>query len=189
MNNVLKRREEIYDYFHASQTCQQHFLDPAREEEYVAYYTSMYLLQDSTESLSWHRGQGFAQEPFQAYLEFWGVMQAVTIQQDSIAEIFEVITGNKLESKTLLSWSEIRSIRNTCAGHPAKRNLPKRVPPTRSFMGRTFGGYESFRYERWEQGVGTTFPDVKLAALLDAYALEAEAKLVEIFNTMRSQWP
>ena len=35
---------------------------------------------------------------------------------------------------------------------------------------------------------GTTHPDVKLAALLDAYVVEAEAKLVEILNFMR-MWP
>lgn len=189
MDNVARRREEIYDYFHANQACQKYFFDSAHEDEYVAYYNSMYLLHDSTESLSWHRTQGFANDPLQAYLEFWGLMQAVIIQQDSIAEIFEVITGNELDSKTFLSWSEIRNLRNVCAGHPAKRDRPIRLPLTRSFMGRGFVGYESFKYERWERGVGTTYPDVKLAALLDAYAVEAEAKLMEILNAMRTRWP
>jgi hypothetical protein len=189
MDNVGNRREEIYNYFHANQACQIYFFDSAHEDEYVAYHNSMHLLHDSTESLWCHRKQGFASDPHQAYLEFWGLMQAVIIQQDSIAEIFEVITSNELDSKNLVSWSEIRNLRNICAGHPAKRDRPKRLPLTRSFMGRMFGGYESFKYERWEQGVGTTYPNVKLAALLDAYAVEAEAKLVEIFNVMRNRWP
>lgn len=188
MDNIANRREEIYNYFHANHACQKYFFDSAHEDEYVGYYNSMYLLHDSTESLWWHRKQGFARDPLQAYLEFWGLMQAVTIQQDSIVEIFKVITGNELDSKTLLSWSEIRNLRNVCAGHPAKRDRPKRLPLTRTFMGRMFGGYESFKYERWEQGVGTTHPDVKLAALLDAYAVEAEAKLVDILNGMRTRW-
>ena len=187
MENVWNRREEIYNYFHANQGCQNYFSDPAHEDEHVAYYNSMYLLQDSTESMWCHRRQGFASDPHQAYLEFWGLMQAAIIQQDSIIEIFEVITGTEFDSKSLVSWSEIRNLRNICAGHPAKRDRPK--PLTRSFMGRNFGGYESLKYERWEKGVGTTYPNVKLAALLDAYAVEAEAKLGEILNAMHTRWP
>lgn len=189
MENVENLREKIYNCFHANEACQKYFFSPAHEDEYVAYYNSMYLLKDSTESLSWHRTQGFARDPLQAYLEFWGLMQAIIIQQDSISEIFELITGNKLDSKSCLAWSEIRNIRNLCAGHPAKRDRPKRLPLARTFMGRMFGGYETFKYERWEQGVGTTHPDVKLAALLDMYAVEAEAKLVEILDAMRTRWP
>ena len=54
---------EIYDYFHANQACQKYFFDSAHEDEYVAYYNSMHLLHDSTESLWCHRRQGFARDP------------------------------------------------------------------------------------------------------------------------------
>jgi hypothetical protein len=189
MNTVLTRREDIYNYFHANQACQKYFFDDSRETEFVAYYTSMYLLQDSTESLCWHRKQGFSTDACQAYLELWGVLQAVIIQQDSIAEMFHVVTGGKMDAKPLVSWCEIRHFRNVCAGHPVKRDLPKKTPLTRSFMGRRFGGYDSFTYEQWEQGVGTTHPRKNLGALLDGYATEAEAKLTQILVTMRSRWP
>ena len=189
MNVVLDRREEIYNYFHANKACQKYFFDSAHEAEFVAYYNSMYLLQDSTESICWHRHQGFSRDSHQAYLELWGILQAVIIQQDSIAEIFEVITGDELDSRSLVAWSEIRRLRNVCAGHPAKRDRPIALPLTRCFMGRMFGGYDTFTYEQWEQGGGTTHPKVKLGALFDSYAVEAESALSKILGFMRARWP
>lgn len=189
MDTVLDRRGEIYDYFHANQACQKHFFDGTHEAEYVAYYNSMYLLQDSTESLWSHRRRGFSDDPHQAYLELWGVFQAVIIQQDSIAEIFEVMTGSELKRKGLTTWVELRHLRNVCAGHPAKRDRPKSVPLTRSFLGRMFGGYGTLKYEQWEPGVGTTHPQVRLGELLDSYAVEAERVLSRVLECMHARWP
>lgn len=189
MDAILDRREEIYNYFHGNQACQQYFFDSFHEGDFVAYYNSMYLLQDSTESLWWHRCHGFSSDPYHAYIELWGVLQAVIIQQDSIAELFLVIKGVRLDSSPLTSWSNIRNLRNICAGHPAKRDRPKGRALVRSFMGRMFGNYDSFKYEQWEQGVGRTHPEVELGGLIDAYAIEAEAKLLEILEAMRERWP
>ncbi len=55
-------------------------------------------------------------------------------------------------------------------------------------MGRSFGGYDSISYERWEQGVGTTHPAINLGALLDGYEVEAESKLSEILDGLRAKW-
>ena len=41
MDAVLDRRGEIYDYFNASQSCQDYFFDDAHEAKHVAYYNSM----------------------------------------------------------------------------------------------------------------------------------------------------
>ncbi len=191
MDAVAERRTEIYDYFHSSPSCQQYFRDRAHEAEYVAYYNSMYLLQDSTEALWQHRERGFSPDPLIAYIEFWGVMQAAIIQQDSITEIHEVMVGKPLDARTanLPSWLKVRELRNTCAGHPAKKDRPKAAPLTRTFMGRAFGGYDAIRYEQWEAGAGTTHPSVLLGALLDAYAIEAEAQLTNVLAAMKTRWP
>ncbi len=191
MDAVADRRTEIYDYFHSSASCQEYFLDHAHEREYVAYYNSMYLLQDSTEGLRQHRERGFSPDPLIAYIEFWGVMQAVIIQQDSITEIHEVMVGNPLDAKAanLTSWLKVRKLRDICAGHPAKKDRPKAAPLTRTFMGRAFGGYDAIRYEQWEAAAGTTHPSVPLGALLDAYAVEAEAQLAKVLAAMKARWP
>jgi hypothetical protein len=96
MDQILETREEIYDYFQSNKACQAFFFSVSREERYVAYYTSMYLILDATESLWVHRNKGFAADPMKHILEFWGVMQAIVIQQDSIGELYWAINDQKL---------------------------------------------------------------------------------------------
>jgi hypothetical protein len=139
MLRIVNRRQEIYDYFHNNRECQEFFFNAAQEERYAAYYTSMYLVQDTSESLLDHRARGFSPNPHAAYIEFWGVMQALIIQQDSISELYQAVSAAPLDVRTLNSWQAVRTLRNACAGHPAKKNLPKNFPVTRTFMGHRFG--------------------------------------------------
>lgn len=190
MDRIGMRRSEIYEHFQGSAAGVE-LADPRNEEAYVAYYTGMYLLQDSTEALTQHRSVGFSADPLQAYIEFWGVMQAVIIQQDAIKEIHRVVFDRELDAKALdlVKWTELRKLRNVCAGHPARRQLPKSSPLTRSFMARGFGNYEEIKYEQWEADTGRSFPRVALDSLLDGYATEAETVLVTILDGMRQRWP
>jgi hypothetical protein len=189
MREIEEIRSAIYDYFHGTNNCQSYFFDPAHQEVFVAYYNSMYLLQDASESLWEHRETGFSSNPLRAYLEFWGVMQAVIIQQDSIAEIYEITTGKALNPRGMKAWPKIRVIRNICAGHPVRKDRPKTTPLTRSFMGRNFGGYDEITYEQWQQNLGSTHPRVKLGTLLEEYAAEAAERLNEAFSAMKKRWP
>jgi hypothetical protein len=188
LDKIGQRRDDIYNYFHSSSIYKNYFA--AHNEEFVAYYNSMYLLQDSTESLSQHRERGFATDALLRYLEFWGVTQAVIIQQDAIAQIYEVVFGKPLDTKNLQYWGKIRELRNVCVGHPAKKALPKH-PLSRSFMGRHFGDYDLITYELWTQGSRdpAPHPRVPLGALLDACAAEAEAQLSAVLVEMKKRWP
>jgi len=116
-------------------------------------------------------------------------MQALIIQQDSISDLYEAVTSAELDIRALDSWQAVRTLRNACAGHPAKRDRPKNFPVTRTFMGRRFGGYPAITYEQWQAQGGISHPTVKLAALTDGHAKEAEAKLVEVLQSMKEQWP
>jgi len=189
MLRIATRREEIYNHFHGSAACQQFFFAAAQEERFAAYYTSMYLLHNTTESLMMHRSKSFSSDPFEAYIEFWGVMQALIIQQDSISELHEAVTGSRLEPSKLASWQSLRTVRNICAGHPAKKNLPKTSPVSRTFMGRGFGDYSAITYEQWQSGGSISHPAVDLGALIDSYSTEAEVQLTAVLQSMKRQWP
>jgi len=166
MKHILDVREEIYDYFHGSSECQKYFfrsdgeglvdivsnddiIKTNSEDAYAAYYTSMYLIKDTGEAIFSHMDKGFATDPWQAYIEFWGVMQALFIQQDAICELHKAVKGEKLEKKNepekFRAWNELRDFRNLCAGHPAKRGSGM---PKRTFMGRSFGTYSAIKYEK-----------------------------------------
>ena len=47
MKNVLEVREEIYNQFHNSSALESYFSKPENADKFAAYYTSMYLIQDS----------------------------------------------------------------------------------------------------------------------------------------------
>lgn len=135
-----------------------------------------------------HRASGFSQEPLAAYLEFWGIMQTIIIQQDSLKELHEAITGSSLNSSSMTSWQEIRMFRNIAAGHPARRDRPKSTPLTRSFLGRKFGNYNQLTYEKWST-TGIEHPKINLGKLVDNYASEASDIAQQILNTMQQRWP
>jgi hypothetical protein len=149
----------------------------------------MYLIQDTGEAVSQHVLRGFSSEPLTAYLEFWGVMQAIIIQQDAVVELHQAIMGKKPHVETKSAWQELRDIRNICAGHPARRahGLPA---PQRSFMGRSFGNYDRIQYELWDARSGqTSHPSFNLRKLMGAYDVEAEDILLQVLARMKSNWP
>ncbi|MDO9529799.1 MAG: hypothetical protein Q7J27_11680 [Syntrophales bacterium] len=189
MENIIERREQIYDHFHHSDACGKFFFSDEQEERYAAYYTSMYLLQDTTESLIAHRKKGFSNDPYIAYIEFWGIMQAIIIQQDALCELYEAVTGSKLDTRNKQHWQSLRNLRNICAGHPAKKDRTKASPLIRSFMGRGFGDYSSVMYEKWESGSETSHPEVYLGGLIDKYAHETKMVISNILSSLKKQWP
>jgi hypothetical protein len=180
-------RTAIYNHFQSSQRCQTHFFAKSNEPAYVAYYNSMYLLQDTTETLFVHRAKDFSPLPMEAYLEFWGVMQALIIQQDSICELYHSIFGVQPSKVGFNSWPRIRELRNLCAGHPARKTHGS--PLTRSFMGRNFGNYAQISYEQWAQGSGQSHHSVALGQIVDGYIPEAEGLLKLVLGEMQRQWP
>jgi hypothetical protein len=187
MDQLLAVREEIYDHFQASPACDLYFIqNEANQDTYAAYYTSMYLLQDTGEALMTHRAKGFSTEPMQGYIEFWGVMQAMFIQQDALGELYKVVMDQERDASVLAAWQELRTLRNVCAGHPANRGKQ----PQRTFMGRSFGDYLRIQYESWDSATRQlSHPVVDLGALFDQYAQEATNILISILAEMRRKWP
>lgn len=97
MDQILAARLKIYDQFHGSAAGTEHFFKDEHAGAYAAYYTAMYLIQDTGESVWAHMKRGFSSDPHIAYIEFWGVMQAIFIQQDAISELYEAVIGSKLQ--------------------------------------------------------------------------------------------
>ena len=192
MERIIELREKTYDLFHGSKSCEKYFFDYAHADEYAAYYTAMYLLQDSTESLWRHRKVGFNKDSLLGYIEIWGVLQAIIIQQDSIETIYRVLNGKDLKVSQGTKWFEARNIRNLYSGHPINKGekKDKKKNIERSFMGRDFGGYDVLMVEVWNKKKNKTeFRDIKLGKLIDDYALEAGSYLQEIIDAFPIKWP
>jgi hypothetical protein len=191
MDQILAVRSKIYDQFHGSNAGPGHFFKDDHAEAYAAYYTAMYLIQDTGESVWSHMKRGFSSDPWLAYIEFWGVMQAIFIQQDAIKELYHAVTGSKLPiPKEDSEWSKIRDVRNLCAGHPAKRAIG--VPAIqRTFMGRCFGHYGRIQYELWDARAAThpSHPAFNLGAMIKAYDAEGAQALNTVLCALVTKWP
>lgn len=63
MDTVLKRRSEIYDQFHGSSAGPDYFFKDAHADEYAAFYSSMFLIQDTGEAVGTRTRRGFSADP------------------------------------------------------------------------------------------------------------------------------
>lgn len=199
MERVLDGREAIYDFFDSSKSCQEYFFHAGHEDNFAAYHTSMVLLQDTAEAILAHRAKDFPDIPLQAYIEFWGIMQVVFIQQDALGELYRVIRGEKLELGGFPFWEEIRKKGNDLAGRPAKEDRPGKHGVRREFFRAYAIKYSGVRFEQYTEsgptvrrifddtGI-TTVAAFGLGDLIAGYAGEADGVLQGILSCMESRW-
>lgn len=192
MDRLLRVRSAIYDHFHASGIREDYFLQPGRRDTFAQYETAMLLLQDTGEALWTHRRREFSTSAMAAYIEVWGVMQAVVIQQDALIELAlslgaPAVTGGD-------AWKEIRDFRNLLVGHPANKKSVRKVSiaggALRTFMGRQQKTYRELTYEVWDGGAEKVrHPTVDLGKMIDSYETEAAGHLAAVLDHMRTVWP
>lgn len=200
MERLLEARDAIYAQFHASSAGRAHFFLDENAEDYAAYYTAMYLIQDTGEAVYMHAKQGFAASSMAAYIEFWGVMQAIQIQQDAIGELYGAIVGRKARPTAGPGWKTLRNFRNLVAGHPANRSHGVSATQ-RAFMGRHRHSYEHLTYEVFDATAartappaagplrGISHPVVDLRQKITDYESEAVSILGTVLSSMRARWP
>ncbi|MFA7262386.1 MAG: hypothetical protein WC068_05130 [Caulobacter sp.] len=187
MDRLLGLRSEVYDHFHGSTIRDDLFLAPGNRDRFAQYETAMLLIQDTGEALWSHRRRDFSASAMMAYIEVWGVMQAVVIQQDALLELAAAIGAPK--PTTGPAWDAIRDFRILLAGHPANKRSPAKRP-LRAFMGRQPTSYRELTYELWDAAADcTTFPQANLGQMLDAYESEAADELAAILAHMKHSWP
>lgn len=192
MDRLLSVRRDIYDHFHASNIRTDLFLASGNRDRFAQYETAMLLMQDTGEALWTHMRRDVSTSPMAAYIEFWGVMQAVIIQQDSLVELAVALGAPK--PSTGPAWEAIRDFRNLLAGHPANKISGRKSPgakaPLRAFLGRQHKSYQELTYELWDAGAEqTTHPQVNLGAMIAAYEVEAAEHLSALLDHMRRSWP
>jgi hypothetical protein len=189
MNAVMTVRWEIAEYWEA---CWANGAQPVKamfgsDDAFAAFYTSKYLIQDTAEAVAAHLGRGFSKDPMAAYLEFWGVMQAIVIQPEAVCELYWSVLGEIPATQSAPSWGALKDLRNRCAGHPAKKTKKNaKGASMRSFMGRGRWTYERVMYEQYDSATGElTHPTFDLKALIQSYDAEAASVLGTVLAEMK----
>jgi uncharacterized protein with HEPN domain len=117
MDSILEKRQKIYEFFHdpEDQRFFEYLTHADDAERFAAYYTSMYLIQDTAEAVLDHMERGFSNTPLRAYIEYWGVMQALCINQDAIGELHSAVLDKELRFQSMPAWQKLREMRHTTA--------------------------------------------------------------------------
>lgn len=177
MHKILEARERIYNHIEDWSSCGWHACCSGAEFE--RYCVAKDTIQDTAEALLSHRQQGFTDDVYRRYVEYYGVLQAIYMQQDAIQSLFRLFRApDKIECNSFSNWQALRDLRNNTVGHPVGRL--KR-------LSRHQIAYDCVNY-MWfpkENRPGAS-ADVNLGGLLDAYDSEAGQVLDSIWNRLET---
>jgi hypothetical protein len=154
--------------------------------EFDAFCACKDLIMDTQQAIETHVAKGFDKNPFIAYIEFWGLMQAVFIQQDAIFELCDVLKVTKPKPLPQ-KWAELRDMRNLTTGHPANQSHGQ--PATR----RCVTSCEQKTHDEITLAVvsngKTEFEKLALRGLLSDFEVEAASVLEDILAAMKPMFP
>ena len=119
-SQIAIQREELSAFWHKKMNIWMQLpnFGFATQDRYQAFCVAKDQLQDTSEALLHHRRVGFGNPVTTCYLELWGILQAVAIQQDAIKEMRYALTGNREIKRLGPAWKKMRDLRNLFAGHP-----------------------------------------------------------------------
>jgi len=154
---VAEVRDQIAQLWHAESNVWSKLptFSFASEDQYFAFCAAKDWIQDTSEALLAHRTSDFSLDPFKAYIEFWGVLQAVFIQQDAIKQFWYSLTGaHELNPKPSQesAWDEIRELRNLSVGHPTYNRHSKTAKAAKE-TARTVSGRQAKSYQHIQVSV------------------------------------
>jgi hypothetical protein len=113
------------------------------------------------------------------YLQLYGLLQAVFLQQDAIKYLLNVLGGNfDREKDSLVAWNELRDLRNLTVGHPIDNGGKKRCYIVRVSLAKH--GFECIVWNKNDKK--DEFIKIDIMGLLDKYKKEASRILKEIYN-------
>lgn len=120
MNKILTAREKIYGHINDFSKCG--WQETCSDTDFEKYCVAKDTIQDTAEGLLAHRKHGFVDDVYRRYIEYYGVLQAVYMQQDAIEAIFNLfMTPEKIDFAGLPRWGKLRDLRNDTVGHPVGR--------------------------------------------------------------------
>ena len=105
-------------------------------------------------------------------VEYYGVLQASYLLQDSITALYRLFLGSELNFDDKPNWTKLRDLRNDTVGHPVGR---------KKFVNRNLIAYDNVNYVWYpSENKLPKSEDFKLGMLLDGFASEATMVLDHI---------
>lgn len=187
IDRVSKYLTKLGELFQSSPLRNQAFQGFPTDDKSVAFCVAKDLIQDTLESWLCINERSQQTRSISAYIEFWGVLQTVVIQQDAIDEMHWAVVGSKLPQsiKRRPGWKSIRDIRNELAGHPVNSSFGK----VRTSIARPMLSYCSAFVEKYETKTGKySHQTILLKDHLESYYRVAAIAIYLIWRSMRTRW-
>lgn len=148
---------------------------------------SMDVLGDTSAALSSYEGIGFGTGDGDSYLQLYGTLQAVFLQQDSIRQLSRIFSSEAPTAACQSAWFEIRDIRNKVAGHPIDKDLEGRKVSI--FVSRVSITPKSFEIFIHDETLDTPqHQRVDFEGLYEKYKAEAVQLLQRIRAAQETGW-
>lgn len=153
-------------------------------DHYMAFCVAKDWLQDAGEALLVHRTRGFSANHYQAYIELWGILQALFVQQDATKQMYYAVELSWVNPEKITAWDTLRDLRNLVGGHPTKQGRSPVV--RRSVTPRATMTYSNIGVMVYEQGHCRS-EQLRLGDMIDAYDDEAAAYLQQVLEKLQAQ--
>lgn len=89
------------------------------DEKFTRFYTANYWITDTDRVVSSLSKKGFSSSLDRKFLEIFGFLQSIYIQQSCIDDMYKTINGVKItDTEKGEDWLKIRAMRNQLSGHP-----------------------------------------------------------------------
>lgn len=172
MNNILNARRKIVDYIESNPA----WIDACSDKKFEKYCVAKDTIQDTAEALQSHNS--FSNDTGKRYLEYYGILQSVYLQQDAIMVLFNLFAPKKFDDKYPLNWEKLRDLRNNTVGHPVGR----KTEPTR--LNRNIISYSCVNYQRHPNRNYSSWKDknINLGKLITGYEKEASKILNSVYE-------
>lgn len=98
--------------------------------------SSLDVIEDADLAIEAYLKGTFPKDDGVKYLQLYGVLQALFIQQDAVEHLCESLSLPKFNPRADAMLSKIRDIRNASIGHPTRKDRPKSKPVTYHYISR-----------------------------------------------------
>lgn len=177
MNNMERLASSIRNCVNNSNLYDKCYKDNL--DKWTVLCVSMDTLEDTCTALLHFESEGIGDDTGEKYLNLYGVLQAIFLQQYAIKYLYESLVQPFTELRTnLANWETLRELRNLSVGHPIEMKRQKIIK--RCFISRvsiSSHGFQLVIYNATENK--HEFEDIDLQKLYSGYKGEATAILSE----------
>lgn len=178
MHNLLQTRHS-----------EKHFGFPSGDT-YAAFCVAKDLLQDTHEGWLDIRAKKIKSMSMARYIEFWGLLQAIIIQQDALNEMHLALSDQKLPKAITEKdeWKNFRQLRNELAGHPVN-NVKQKKFRIRSSISRNGLTHSTAQVTKYDSQKGKSeIYFISLEGYIDSYYRYATLAVYLCYRSMRERW-